>query len=185
MTSGVVELAVAFRDARAADLGLHLGLAPQEALAGLTVDGNGWTAELRILGASHQVLIEQGRRTVWSETVACHLPDGGHRLTPLPRRHRPGPGPDYEFRSRVVRLGRADFGRRVEGLLEHAGDALALCARFPGDELGATALRLDPDDRQGSGWVSWRTWHTYPRTGEVVTTSSRYGLGASSPAGRT
>lgn len=184
MTSEAVELPVAFRDARAGDLGLHLGLPAQEALATLTVDGSGWTAELRILGASHQVLIEQAGRTVWSETVACHLADGGDCLSPLPRHHRPGSASSiYEFRSRVVRLTPAGFRRSVEDLLHrHAGDAHALCARFPGDELAATALRLDPDDAHGGAQMSWRTWHTYPRTGEVVTTSSRWRLDAGSPA---
>ena len=178
MTSDVVELPVAFRDARAADLGLHLGLPPQDALAALTVDGNGWTAELRILGASHQVLIKQAGRIVWSETVACHLADGGDCLSPLPRRHRPGSASsNYEFRSRVVRLAPAGFRRSVEDLLHRlAGDAHALCATFPGDELGATALRLHPADGRGGSPMSWRTWHTYPRTGEVVTTASRWGL---------
>lgn len=187
MTSDAVELPVAFRDARAADLGLHLGLPAQEALATLTVGGTGWAAELRILGASHQVLIEQAGRTVWSETVACRLADDDHRLSPLPHRHRPDPASSiYEFRSRVVRLAPAGFRRSVEDLLHrHAGDAHALCARFPGDELAATALRLDRDDAHGGAQVSWRTWHTYPRTGEVVTTSSRWRLDAGSPACRT
>jgi hypothetical protein len=188
MTSRVLELPVAFADARAADLRLHLGLPPQPALASRAVDGNGWTAELRILGASHQVLVEQGERVVWSETVACHLPDAGARLVPLPGRHRIGS--DYEFRSRVVRLEPADFRSMVEDLLRHhagkdEGEGPGLCACFPGDELGATALRLDPHDGRQGPWLRWRTWHTYPRTGEVVTTSSRAALTAGSSAGRT
>lgn len=186
MISDVLELPVTFADARAADLGLHLGLPPQPALANCTVEGDGWTAELRVLGASHQVLIERGDRTVCSETVACHLPVEAPRLAPLPERmDRAGAG--YEFRSRVVRLAPADFRRRVEDLLdEHASRGDSLCARFPGDELGTTALRLDPERGcQGGASVSWRTWHTYPRTGEVVETCSRCGLDAHISAGGT
>jgi hypothetical protein len=186
MTSDVLELPVAFADARAADLGLHLGLPPQSALAVRTVNGDGWTAELRILGASHQVLIERGAATVCSETVACHLPGSGSPHAPLPDRHRIGS--HYEFRSYVVRLETAEFRRAVEDLLRnHGGDqeGRTLCARFPGDELGATALRLDPHDGREAAELCWHTWHTYPRTGEVVTTSSRAALALRSTAGRT
>ena len=186
MTSGVLELPVAFADARAADLGLHLGLAPQPALAVRTVDGDGWTADLRILGASHQLLVEHGGRIVCSETVACHRPDGAARLTPLPGLHRSGPA--YEFRSRVVRLEPAEFRGAVEVLLRHhAGDGheRALCARFPGDELGATALRLDAGDAAPGAGLRWHTWHSYPRTGEVVTTWSRLAWRAGSSPGPT
>ncbi len=185
MMPGVLDLPIAFADARAADLGLHLGLAPQPALAVCTVDGDGWTAELRILGASHQVLIERGEHTLWSETVACHMPVTNSELVSLPVRLRIGTR--YEFRSQIVRLEPADFRQAVAELLDdHGGDqdGLALCARFPGDQLGATALRLDPHDRRDSADLCWRTWHTYPRTGELVTTSSRAALAGSSPAGQ-
>lgn len=181
MTSEVLELPVAFRDACAADLRLHLGLPPQAALATRRLHGDGWTAELRILGASHQVLIRQGGRDVCSETVACHLVDEGHRLDADP--HQVPKGWDYEFRATTILLAPGEFRRRVQDMLsEHAGDARALCARFPGDELGATALRLDPVS--DGAWLSWRTWHTYPRTGEVVATSSRTALRTGSIAGR-
>lgn len=180
MTAGFLELPVAFADARAADLGLCLGLAPQPALALRTVDGSGWSAELRILGASHQVLIHQRGRRVYSETVACHLPDSSRRLSPLPARHRSGS--DYHFRSRVDRLGSADLWRTVRQLVgDHGDHPHGICARFPGDELGATVLRLDPPTGADGAWISWRTWHTYPGAGEVVATSSRALLAGGSP----
>ena len=184
MTPRFLELPVAFADARAADLGLHLDLPPQPALAVQTVDGPCWSAELRILGASHQVLIHQRGRRVCSETVACHLPEASFRLTPLPGRHQTGS--DYEFRSQVEVVESAELRRRVQELVGgDGGDPYSLCARFPGDELGATALRLDPHVRPNGAWFSWRTWHTYPRTGEVVTTSSRFAPAAGSSGRRT
>ena len=184
MRSGVLELPVAFRDACAGDLRLHLGLPPQAALATRPVVGDGWTAELRVLGASHQVLVAQGGRTVRSETVACHLSGQGLALDAIPLE---GPEPsEYEFHATVVRLSPVDFRSCVEDLtVEHADDARALCARFPGEELGVTALRFDPVAARDGTWLSWRTWHTYPRTGEVVATSSRTALQGVPPEGAT
>lgn len=183
MRVGVLELPVAFRDACAADLRLHLGLPPQAALATHRVQGNGWIAELRILGASHQVLIGQGERIARSEAVACHLAGEGHRLDAISPRG--SEDSEYEFHATVVRLSPPDFRSYVEDVInEHADDARALCARFPGDELGATVLRLDPFAGQDVNWLSWQTWHTYPRTGEVVATSSRAALQVGSFAGR-
>ena len=184
MRSGVLELPVAFRDACAADLRLHLGLPPQAALATRPVAGNGWAAELRVLGASHQVLVTQGARTVRSETVACHLSGQGLALDSIPLQ---GPEPsEYEFHATVARLSPVAFRRCVEDLIvEHVGFAGALCARFPGEELGVTAVRIDPVEGGTGTWLSWRTWHTYPRTGEVVATSSRTALQGASSAGPT
>jgi hypothetical protein len=186
MTSDVLELPVAFADAQAADLELHLGLPPQPALAMCVVEQDGWTAELRILGASHQVLIRRGGRTLCSETVACHLPHSSAGLAPLPGRHRSGG--HYEFRSDVLRLEPAAFRLAVEDLLHHHGEdhsGRVLCARFPGDALGATALRLDPHDAEEPTSISWRTWHTYPRTAEVVATWSRAAVAVGSSPRRT
>lgn len=186
MTSDALELPVAFADAQAADLELHLGLAPQPALAMCVVDQDGWTAELRILGASHQVRIRRDGRTLCSETVACHLPHSSAGLAPLPCRHRSGD--HYEFRSEVLRLEPAAFRLTVEDMLHHHGGdhgGRALCARFPGDALGATALRLDRHDAEDATSISWRTWHTYPRTAEVVTTSSRASVAVGSSPSRT
>lgn len=181
MRSGVLELPVAYRDARATDLRLHLGLPPQPAPAARPVGGDGWTAELRILGASHQVLVTQGEQTIRSETVACHLPGEGIALDTVQLK-----GPAYEFHATVVCLSPVEFRRCVENLIiEQAGDPHALCAGFPGEELAVTALRVDPRAGRAGSWLSWRTWHTYPRTGEVVATSSRTALRGSASPGRT
>lgn len=180
MSQDLLELPVAFADARAADLRLHLGLPPQRALATCTFEGRGWSAGLRILGASHQVLIHRGQETVLSETVACHLVGAILPPAPLPGRYRSA---GYELRSEIARRAPADFRRAVEDLLGDHVEGPGLCARFPGDPLAATVIRLDPgDDGRGTG-IRWRTWHTYPRTGEVVTTFSHCTPAAGSPAG--
>lgn len=181
MRSRLLELPVAFRDACAADLRLHLGLPPQPALATRQVSGDGWTACLRVLGASHQVVVEHDGQTICSETVACHLAGEGIALEAVPLE-----GPEYEFHATVVRLSPVDFRHRVENLIvEHAGDPRAVCARFPGEELGVTAVRIDPVSRRAGSCLSWRTWHTYPRAGDVVATSSRTALRGTLPAGPT
>ncbi len=58
-----------FADSRAADLSLAYGLRPLPALGTHSVTLGGLTVELRVLGASHQVVLGD-----WSETVAC-LPE--------------------------------------------------------------------------------------------------------------
>ena len=176
MMLGIRQLPVAYRDAVAADLGLHLDLPAQDALVVRAVRGDGWRAELRILSASHQVLLERDGRGVWSETVACRL-EGHPAPGPLPvRRRRASTAVAYTFRSTTSRLAPGGFRRKVDGLLEGlATHPHAVCGVFPGDALAATGLvvRFEP-----GGAVSWRSCHTYPQTGEVVTTSSRVALRA-------
>ena len=66
-----LELAVPYRDTRAQDLRWSLSLPVQPALATRTVRLGGLVLELRLLGASHQVL-------AWAEALAGDLP----RATP-------------------------------------------------------------------------------------------------------
>src|SRR4051812_50215599 len=77
----LADLDVPYADTGAHMLSFALGLAPQDALAVLPVERGGLRIELRLLGASHQVLAGPV-----SETGAC-LPGSG----PLPRRLRRGP----------------------------------------------------------------------------------------------
>jgi hypothetical protein len=115
--------------------------------------------QLRVLGASHQVVVGD-----WSETVAC-LPD------------RPGALPAREERrlgDRVVRFEAscerpADFAATVSRIVaDCAADPHALVAEFPGSPLAVTALSACEVD----GGVGWRTWHAYPQAGELVRTTS-------------
>jgi hypothetical protein len=180
MTSDIAELPVLYRDACAGDLGLSLDLPAQPALVTRQVELGRWSVELRILGASHQVLIARDGEALCSETVACHLdPDPSRPVLPNQLR-RAAPGADYTFECRIERLEPSRFRRRVDELLASlAGAVSALCARFPGDELATTGLRLETT---GAGEeLSWSGWHSYPRSGEVVTTSSRLVIHAPSP----
>jgi hypothetical protein len=150
-----------FADSRAADLSLAYGLRPLPALGTHRVILPGARLELRVLGASHQVVLDG-----WSETVAC-LPD------------RPGALPAHEesvvgrwrasFEAHCHRLDADEFAARVAGIvLACAADEHALVGEFPGSPLAVTALRARAD---GDG-ASWRTWHAYPQAGELVETVS-------------
>ena len=55
-----VELEVGYCDTRAEDLGWSLDLEPQPALAARELAGSGFLVELRLLGASHQVVVRAG-----------------------------------------------------------------------------------------------------------------------------
>jgi hypothetical protein len=148
-----------FADSRAADLSLAYGLRPLPALGTHTVTLGGLTVELRVLGASHQVVLGD-----WSETVAC-LPD---RPGALPAREEQVVG-DYvvRFEARCERP--ADFGASVSRVIASCeADPNALVAEFPGSPLAVTALSASPS----ADGVAWETWHAYPQAGELVYTKS-------------
>jgi Protein of unknown function DUF2617 len=151
-----------FADSRAADLSLTYCLEPLPALGTLVVPLRGIELELRVLGASHQVLIGG-----WSETVAC-LPD------------RVGALPDHEetvtgglrarFAARCHHLRAGEFAERVNAIVRDSeNDGRVLVGEFPGAPHAVTALRAWPE----SGGVAWRTWHAYPQAGELVETLSQ------------
>ncbi|MDQ7903828.1 DUF2617 family protein [Phytohabitans sp. ZYX-F-186] len=146
----LVRLDTPYADTTAGDLSFALGLPELPALHVLRLPG----LELRLLGASHQVLwtTVDGERSV--ETVAC-----------LPGRdpHLPSAmdSPGYRFESTVGQLPAEPLWREL------AADPRALVGVFPGDPNAVTALRA-----QERGWC---TWHAYPQTGELVTTRTWLG----------
>ncbi|MFC5909644.1 DUF2617 family protein [Streptacidiphilus monticola] len=154
-----------YTDTRAGDLAWCLGSERLPALAVLDLRLGAVELELRLLGASHQVIL--GDRH--SETVAC-LPG---RRTPLPARvaermHRW----DYEFAARIEQLTAAQFAVRAQELLalvEHHPHALA--GIFPGDPNAFTALVAGGGESKDAA-VHWRTWHAYPQEGQLVCTRS-------------
>lgn len=153
-----VHLAVPYTDVAAAMLRWATGLGPVEPLAAKRVSLGAATVELRVLGASHQVLVGE-----FSETVACGLAGGA----PVPSQSSDGP---YAFASRTERFAAPAYATEVRRLIDTlTGDPAAIVAGFPGSELAVTALRAEQTD----GAVSWTTWHAYPQTGELVTTESR------------
>lgn len=139
-----------YADTTAGDLSFALGLPELPALHTLRLPG----LELRLLGASHQVVwtTVDGERLV--ETVAC-LPGRDPHLPPAMD------GPGYAFTSRVEPLAHAPLWRDL------AADPRALVGLFPGDPDAVTALRAEER--------GWRTWHAYPQTGELVTTQTWLG----------
>ncbi|MFN2494758.1 MAG: DUF2617 family protein [Pseudonocardiaceae bacterium] len=155
-----------FADSRAADLRLAYGLAPLPALGAHQVSLPGARIDLRVLGASHQVVLDVGA-TRWSETVAC-LPDRPGRL---PAQDTVQSGLLHaRFTARCLRLAPARLSAQVHVVVRQCeGHPWALVATFPGVPLAITALLVQ--DLPGA-MTSWRTWHAYPQTGELVRTSS-------------
>lgn len=158
-----------FADSRAADLSLAYGLRALPALGIHRVALAGIDLELRVLGASHQVLLRRDGGE-WSETVAC-LPD---RAGSLPAREETvSAGLRTTFEARCHRLDADDLAARVAGIvLDCAADPHALVGEFPGSPLAITALRAWSTT---GGGAAWRTWHAYPQAGELVETLSEVG----------
>lgn len=161
-------IAAPFVDSHAADLRLAYGLARLPALGVHRVPVPGGEIELRVLGASHQVVADLGT-ACWSETVACLAGHDGA----LPESDEARDGALHSrFVSRCRRLAAAEFAVRVCALrwrCERRPDALV--GTFPGAPLAVTAL-LARATADGAGW---RTWHAYPQTGELVETRSVVG----------
>ncbi|WP_340559910.1 DUF2617 family protein [Streptomyces sp. GSL17-111] len=159
-------LKTAYTDTRAGDLAWALGREPLPALATLDLRLHGSTVQLRLLGASHQVLLEDDSGSC-SETVAC-MP-GSRSPLPLGISKRLGSW-DYEFATRVETLSRGAFAGRAQELLALVADhPNGLAGTFPGDPHAFTALLVQRLGQQ----VCWRTWHAYPQEGRLVATRTR------------
>ncbi|ACY20026.1 hypothetical protein Gbro_0704 [Gordonia bronchialis DSM 43247] len=168
---GPTEIDVAYADTSAAQLGFSLEAPEQPALAECSADFDGITISLRLLGASHQVIVDDGHQRL-CETVAC-LPE---MTSALPESYQ---GSSYYFASHVDVVEADaladlvdDLGTRVA---DRRADGLpALLGRFPGEPHAVTAIISDADAET----ISWHTWHTYPQAGEVVVTTSVIQRGA-------
>ncbi|MFE9836298.1 DUF2617 family protein [Streptomyces sp. NPDC005551] len=159
-------LNTSYTDTRAADLAWTLGLEPLSALATLDLELADTKLQLRLLGASHQVLIErEGGRC--SETVAC-IP-GSSTPLPLGVAKRIGDW-EYEFAARVETLPPHSFAGRAQELLALVADhPHGLAGVFPGSPHAFTALLAQHHE----GHVHWRTWHAYPQDGQLVATRTK------------
>lgn len=170
----IVSLDVPYADSTAADLSFALDLPPQPALHALDLPGAagpGTHLQLRLLGSSHQAILDLGQGTL-SETVAC-LPAGGTGLpTSLVTLDLPA-GWRYVFVVDVTRCTPAAFAAEVAALRVWDGATLLL-GEFPGAPGATTALRAEPFGGAYGGagvrGASWQTAHTYPQTGEIVRT---------------
>lgn len=158
-------IAAPFADSRAADLRLAHGLARLPALGVHRVAVLGGRIELRVLGASHQVVADVGGGR-WSETVACLA---GHDGT-LPESDETVDGAlRCRFVARCCRLEPSEFAARVRELRQRCDRRRdALVAIFPGSPLAVTVLL----GSAASGGARWQSWHAYPQTTELVETTS-------------
>ncbi|MEV6654924.1 DUF2617 family protein [Streptomyces sp. NPDC051219] len=155
-----------YTDTRAADLAWALGREPLPALAVLDLQLAGARLQLRLLGASHQVLVEEDRGSC-SETVAC-MP-GSSTPLPLGVAKRVGEW-EYEFAARVETLSQSSFAGRAQELLALVADhPNGLAGTFPGSPHAFTAMLA----QRHEGQVRWRTWHAYPQEGQLVATRTR------------
>jgi hypothetical protein len=167
----LLELVVPYRDTRARDLCWSLALPVQPALAVRGVRlGGGLVLELRLLGASHQVLAwaEEETELLCVETVAC-LPG---LADPLPERDvRALSGGCYEWRAETLTLSGPEFDRMVERI-RHSVEANShsLAGYYPGAPGALTAVL---PEAAGPG-VRWTTWHSYPQDGRLVRTRSAF-----------
>ncbi|MFC8869796.1 DUF2617 family protein [Streptomyces sp. NPDC057148] len=142
------------------DLGERPALAEREALVG------GLTVRMRLLGASHQVFAGPVR-----ETVAC-LPGAARGLPAGLTRQLAGW--TYDFSASTARLNPAEFSARVARILGRAADAEhSLCGTFPGSPEAVTAVVVEATDEASPPALAWRTWHTYPQNGQIVSTRTR------------
>ncbi|WP_326599145.1 DUF2617 family protein [Streptomyces sp. NBC_01803] len=155
-----MRLTTPYLDTSADQLSFSLTTPARDALAVTAVGLGGVTVELRLLGASHQVLA--GPVT---ETLAC-LPGS------------PGGGPPavvteeidgwaYRFTSELRHHEWREFAVRTARLrAELAAHPASLYGTFPGspDAISALAVLRTGDV------ISWRTWHTYPQAGQIVET---------------
>lgn len=169
-------LQTSYTDTRAGDLAWCLGgpSLPALAVRDLTLTGDGQpgtdgrpagTMQLRLLGASHQVVIAAGPGEC-VETVAC-MPG---RRTPLPARvAEQVAGWEYEFAARIESLPPHVFAARAQEILALVdGHPRGLAGVFPGDPSAFTALVAHGSSER----VLWRTWHAYPQEGRLVCTRS-------------
>lgn len=152
--SDLTELAVPFLDTSAAQLRFSLTHAPVPYVA-RRVFG---PLDLRVIGASHQVLVTSGRHVGLVETIAC-LPGIDGALPEVDER------PGYRMTATVT----DERVQHLDGWLQREGigpDGATVLARFPGDPSAITALRARVDDDA----CHWWSWHVYPQHGQVVRT---------------
>jgi hypothetical protein len=167
-------LAVPYRDTHASRLGWSLDAAEQPAVAVLDVRlATAWSLQLRVLGASHQVVLRAPDASARvNETVACLAAP----LPPLPEwAALPLAGLDYTLRTEVAELSDRQFADTVDALmLRHGADPDALIGAFPGDRTAVTVLWADrgaPALSPGTT-ARWRTWHAYPQHRQIVSTTT-------------
>jgi hypothetical protein len=159
-------LAVRYADTSPESLSLSLDDPARPALAELHLTLCARPVTLRLLGASHQV--EVGGGAILRETVAC----SERACEPLPTQFV---ADDYRFTSETTQLDPTTLVTRVAELRRTlADDPRAIVGHYPGDPDAVTAVQA----AETSDGIGWRTWHSYPQTGQIVTTTTRLRWGA-------
>ncbi|MER6998141.1 DUF2617 family protein [Streptomyces sp. NPDC000410] len=157
-----IALTTPYLDTDADQLSFALGRPAREALAVRDLKVGGLDVQLRLLGASHQVFAGPVR-----ETVAC-LPGVEGGLPDTAAQHFDDW--NYHFSARVQHFSAVEFSTQVARIRSRSDDhPRALYGIFPGSPEAVTALTVD---RDGTG-LSWRTWHTYPQSRQIVATHTR------------
>ncbi|GIG71490.1 DUF2617 family protein [Phytomonospora endophytica] len=159
------ELSVPYADTAPGQLSFALDLPELPALETRELAGvfDGGELTLRLLGASHQVVLRTPEGTL-TETLAC-LTDRTPSLPPMVETRVAGM--HYRFGVFVESPPTGDFGDVVSTLRQGvARSPYGLVGVFPGDDNAITALLVEP----GHARVVWRTWHAYPQTGQLVVT---------------
>lgn len=159
----LVELTAGYCETSAAQLGWSVQLGPLQALASRRLELPPFQAELRLLGASHQIAVwlSDADQPVCLETVAC-LPE---QTVPLPQAAECElRGWRYTIESDVRTCSAAEFGQRVDAIERCAAQGLA--GRYPGIPGALTGIVIRP--WRAGLW--WSTWHTYPQDHQIATT---------------
>lgn len=164
-----------FVDTSARDLVLSLTEPSLPAVAVRSAELDGALVELRLLTASHQVVVRRdGDELI--ETLAC-LPTGAQHLPEQYEAHC-AIG-DYATTICIQELPSAELAGTVEQLLlQHAADDRYVIGRFPGHPLATTGVGLVDAE---PGMIAWRSWHAYPQEQRLVLTSSVLGLSTGTP----
>ena len=169
----IAPLSVPYRDVRASELSWSLDAPDQPSLHSGRHPVGGLDVEVRILGASHQILARTAAHgsLVCRETVACRAAAPGP--LPVAEERELDDGYHYEVRCELRDVDSDNFPAWARALRDYVG-ALpdATVAVFPANPDAVTAVVVEPLPFRLHG-VLWRTWHTYPRAaggGDVVAT---------------
>lgn len=169
----IAPLSVPYRDVRASELSWSLDAPDQQFLHSGRHPVGELDVEVRILGASHQILVRTAEQTrlVCRETVACR--DAAPGPLPPAAERELGDGYHYEVRCEVREVDSDHFSAWASALRDYAGVLPdATVAVFPANPDAVTAVVVEPLPSRLCG-VLWRTWHTYPHAGgggDVVAT---------------
>jgi Protein of unknown function DUF2617 len=197
----VVDLDVGYCDTRAEDLGWSLELEPRPALAVRELAEAGFLIQLRLLGASHQVVVRvadpdsqadprQGPQP-GSQFGPQYVPQPGSRSGPdsappgtapvcletlacIPDRTRPVPS------GATVALGRWEYTFNSHTARHGPAEFDGLIGGIEresrsgilGRYPGAPGAVTAISLRSEGRTLHWSTWHTYPQQGSIVTTHS-------------